>query len=91
MQLRIILKFPSGHSEISFTQLLRERETEMLFHEVSFIGQFVAEPETGPLLRRTVLWDCFKGTNTYFIGSVCDFRKPKTAQKYHTTQHRSIK
>ena len=69
----------------------RERERGILFHEVSFIGRFVAEPETGPLLCRTVLWDCFKDTNTSFIGSVCHFRKSKTAQKCQTTQHRSIK
>ena len=31
----------------------------------------MAEPETGPLLCRTALWDCFKDTNTAsFIGSV---------------------
>ena len=46
----------------------RERDA---FYEVCFIGQFVAEPETGPLLCRTALWDCFKDTNTAsFIGSV---------------------
>ena len=48
----------------------RERERDA-FYEVCFIGQFVAEPETGPLLCRTALWDCFKDTNTAsFIGSV---------------------
>ena len=47
-----------------------ERERDA-FYEVCFIGQFVAEPETGPLLCRTALWDCFKDTNTAsFIGSV---------------------
>ena len=45
----------------------RERERDA-FYEVCFIGQFVAEPETGPLL--CLLWDCFKDTNTSFIGSV---------------------
>ena len=69
----------------------RERERGILFHEVSFIGRFVAEPETGPLLCRTVLWHCFKDTNISFIGSVYHFRKSKTAQKCQTTQHRSIK
>ena len=46
------------------------------------------EPETGPLLCRTALWDCFKDTDTSFIGSVFYFRKSKTAQKsvpYDTT------
>ena len=48
----------------------RERGRDV-FYEVSFIGQFVAEPETGPLLCRTALWDCFRDTNTAsFIGSV---------------------
>ena len=92
MQLRIILKFPSRHSETSFIQLScekrnlllfltnvmgifrlclcgggvegdgeglkkgvgKERERERdAFYEVCFIGQFVAEPPTGPLLCRT--------------------------------------
>ena len=48
----------------------RERERDA-FYEVCFIGEFVPEPETGPLLCRTALWDCFKDTNTAsFIGSV---------------------
>ena len=47
-----------------------ERERDA-FYEVSFIDQFVAEPETGPLLCRTALWDCFRDTNTAsFIGLV---------------------
>ena len=68
----------------------RERERDG-FYEVCFIGQFVAEPETGQLSCRTAPWDCFKDTNTSFIGSVCHFRKSKTAPKCYTTQHRSIK
>ena len=48
----------------------KERERDA-FYEVCFIGRFVAEPETRPLLCRTALWDCFKDTNTAsFIGSV---------------------
>ena len=46
------------------------------------------EPETGPLLCRTALWDCFKDINTSFIGSLFHFRESKTAQKsvpYDTT------
>ena len=47
-----------------------ERERDA-FYEVCFIGRFVAERETGPLLCRTALWDRFKDTNTAsFIGSV---------------------
>ena len=90
MQLRIILKFPSRHSETSFIQLSCEKRNLLLFltnvmgifrlclcgggvegmvrgeegcgkgererdafYEVCFIGQFVAEPGTGPLLCRT--------------------------------------
>ena len=49
----------------------REREREKdAFYEVCFIGQFVAEPETWPLLCRTALRDCFKDSKTSFIGSV---------------------
>ena len=73
-----------------YTAVARERERDA-FYEVSLIGQFVTEPETGPLLCRTVLWDCFKDTNTFFIGSARHFCKSKTAQQCHTTQHRSIK
>ena len=109
MQLRIILKFPSRHSETSFIQLScekrnlllfltnvmgtfraylcgggvegdgegvkkgvgKERERGMLFMRFVLFCEFVPEPETGPLLCRTALWDCFKDTNTAsFIGSV---------------------
>ena len=62
-----------------------ERERDA-FYEVCFIGQFVAEPDTGPLLCRTALWDCFKDTNTasfYWLSVIfINLKLPQIALPY---------
>ena len=94
LRLAIMLNFNTSKVSRSMEQASGEGEMERerdAFYEVCFIGLFVAEPATRPLLCRTAQWDCFKDTNTSFIGSVCHFRTSKTAQKCHKKQHRSIK